>query len=137
MNAPFRPLPSLLALLLMAVVAGCSSTRDTENLLSAAGFTIVPAVTPEQEAEVHTLPPGKVTLVPRSGTNYYVFPDHAKNQLYVGQSAQYQEYQRLRLQKQLAEEQFSAAQMNSTTAFTTWGPWSVPVMVPMVPVIRR
>lgn len=136
MKASLRHLLPLLALTLVALAAGCSTT-DTENLLSAAGFTIVPATTPQQEAEVNTLPPGKVTLVQRSGTNYYVFPDHAKNQLYVGQSAQYQEYQRLRLQKQLAEEQLSAAQMNSTTAFTTWGPWSVPVMVPMVPVIRR
>lgn len=136
MKASLRHLLPLLALTLVALAAGCSTT-DTENLLSAAGFTIVPATTPQQEAEVNTLPPGKVTLVQRSGTNYYVFPDHAKNQLYVGQSTQYQEYQRLRLQKQLAEEQLSAAQMNSTTAFTTWGPWSVPVMVPMVPVIRR
>ncbi len=136
MNASLRHLLPLLALTLVALAAGCSTT-STENLLSAAGFTIVPATTPQQEAEVNSLPPGKVTLVQRSGTNYYVFPDQAKKQLYIGQSAQYQEYQRLRLQKQLAEEQYSAAQMNSTTAFTTWGPWSVPVMVPMVPVIRR
>lgn len=133
MITPQRPLIGLLiATILLA--AGCATTQDTTNLLSAAGFNMIPATTPQQESELGSLPTGKVSLVPRDGTNYYVFPDRGHKILYVGQSAQYQEYQRLRLQKQLATEQLTAAQMNSTTAWTTWGPWSVPVMVP---VIRR
>jgi hypothetical protein len=38
--------------------------------------------------------------------------------LYVGQQAQYDAYQKLRLQKQLAADQVQAAEMNSEPA---WG----------------
>lgn len=134
MNTLLRRLIAVLVASMIAAAAGCSSTQGTTNLLSAAGFNMVPATTPQQVSELNALPTGKVSLVPRDGTNYYAFPDRGQTMLYVGQAAQYQEYQRLRLQQQLATEQLTAAQMNSTTAWTTWGPWSAPVTVP---VIRR
>jgi hypothetical protein len=46
--------------------------------------------------------------------------------LYVGTEAQYQEYQRLELEKQLADERLSAAQeyRNAATMWGDgWGPW--------------
>ncbi|HAB19821.1 MAG TPA: hypothetical protein PLX89_13935 [Verrucomicrobiota bacterium] len=117
------------------LAASCSTTKQTENLLSAAGFKVVPATTPQQQAHLKTLPPDKVTMVPRDGSVYYVYPDPAQQVLYVGQEAQYQEYQRLRLQNQLAEEKVEAAQMNSEASWGAWGPWVGGGVV--VPVMRR
>ena len=72
-------------LALAMLVSGCSTTQPTENLLSAAGFKIVPASTPEQQSHLKTLPPHKVTMVPREGKTYFVFPDQKQQVLYVGQ----------------------------------------------------
>jgi len=116
---------------LLALAAGCSTTKQTESLLSAAGFQIMPATTPEQKAHLKTLPAGKVTTVQRAGKTYFVYPDAAKQVAYVGQQPQYQEYQKLRLQKQMAEDQLQAAELNSEPGWNAWGVWPGAMVVPM------
>jgi hypothetical protein len=113
-----------------AVVIGCSTTQQTENLLSAAGFKAMPATTPQQQAHLKTLPTGKVTLVVRDGQTSYVYPDVPHQILYVGQDAQYQEYQRLRLQHQMVQDQVQAAEMNTEPGWGVWGGFGGPVVVP-------
>lgn len=112
--------------LAVILVDGCSTTVSNENMLSAAGFKEVPANTPERQAHLTSLPAYQITPVQRDGTVYYTYPDPGHNALYVGQEAQYQEYQRLRLQKQMADEQVAAAQMNEDNAWNVWGPWGAP-----------
>src|SRR5689334_25170534 len=107
---------------LLAVAIGCTTTKERESMLSAAGFKIVPANTPEREAHLKSLPADKITPVQRQGTTYYTFPDPKNNVLYVGQEAQYQKYRQLRYQKQLADEQLETAQMNEN-AWGAWGAW--------------
>ncbi len=111
------------ALALVGLAIGCASTKHTENLLSAAGFKAVPATTPEQEAHLKALPPGKVTMVIRNGKTYYAFPDLKQNVLYIGQDPQYQQYQKLRIQEQLAQDQVDTAEMNTEASWNMWGPW--------------
>ncbi len=113
----------LTAGVLIALAVGCSTTSDKENLLTAAGFKAVPADSPATQAHLQSLPSDKITPVQRNGTLYYVFPDPKQNVLYVGQEPQYQQYQHLRLQKQMTEEQLSAAQLNRDTAWSIWQPW--------------
>jgi hypothetical protein len=122
---------------LLILGAGCSTTKQTENLLSAAGFKMMPAATVEQKAHLNTIPPNKVTMVVREGTNYFVFPDPKQQVIYVGQQPQYNEYQRLRLQKQMAEDQVNAAELNSQPAWGVWGGWGGVGGVERVPVFRR
>jgi hypothetical protein len=119
---------------LVAFVTGCSTTKQTENLLSAAGFNTIPANTPERQAHLKTLPPHKITMVVRDGKTYYVYPDQAHQVLYVGQQPQYEEYQKLRLENQMAEDQVQAAEMNSEAG---WGAWGGFGGVMAVPVYRR
>ena len=116
---------------------GCSTTKQTENMLSAAGFKMMPATTPEQQAHLKTLPPHKVTLVIRDGKTYFAYPDVKQQVLYVGQQAQYDAYQKLRVQKQMAEEQAQAANMNSEAAWAPWGAWGGVDFVEPVPMFRR
>jgi hypothetical protein len=69
-------------------------------------------------------------MVARNGTNHFVFPEVKNQVLYVGQAAQYQEYQKLRLQNQMAEDQVQAAEMNSEPAWGVWGNFGVaPVLL--------
>jgi hypothetical protein len=114
----------LIAGVLVVIALGCGTTNEKENMLTAAGFKMVPADTQEKLAHLNSLPEGKITPVQRAGTLYYAFPDKKNNMLYVGQQEQYQEYQKLRLQKQMADEQLSAADANENA----WGVWGPPVV---------
>jgi len=118
-----KTLKALLAVgLLFAVALGCTTTKSKENMLSAAGFKMVPANTPERQAHLKSLPADKVTAVQRQGTTYYTFPDRKNNVLYVGQEQQYQKYRQLRFEQNLADEQLETAQMNEN-AWGAWGAW--------------
>jgi hypothetical protein len=65
-----------------------------------------------------------VILVQRNGKNYYVYADPANNQIYVGNPSQYQQYQQLRLARNLAQDQLATAELNQQAAMNwdTWGP---------------
>ncbi len=108
---------------LMALVSGCKTTSERENMLSAAGFKQVAANTPERQEHLKSLPRDKITPVHRNGTVYYTFPDPKNNVLYIGQEEQFQRYQKLRLQKQMADEQLSAAEMYNDAPWGVWGAW--------------
>ncbi|MBX3734165.1 MAG: hypothetical protein KF791_16430 [Verrucomicrobiae bacterium] len=134
---PATLLMTAVALVAVVAAAGCASTKQTEDLLSAAGFRILQASTPAQQEKLKGLPPDKVSMVPRDGTNYFVFPVPKEQVLYVGEDAQYQEYQRLRLQQERSQEQLTAAQLNSMPVWDGWGAWGAPVYVAPRPYIRR
>ena len=79
------------AFAVLALALGCASTetQSKENLLIAAGFQVIVPKTAAQQQKLQALPPDKVTLVQKDGKNYYVFPDAANNQAYVGGLTQY------------------------------------------------
>lgn len=86
---------------LMATVAlalGCAGTTPPApdvNRLLAAGFKVVPAKTKEQQEHLQALPRGQLTEWQRTGKHFFVYPDVASNQLYVGTPKEYEAYRRL------------------------------------------
>ena len=80
------------AFTLLVLALGCTSmqTQNKENLLIAAGFKVIVPSTAAQKQKLQALPAGKVTLVQKDRKTYYVFPDAANNQAYVGGPTQYQ-----------------------------------------------
>jgi hypothetical protein len=82
---------------------------------------IVPK-TATQQQKLKALPADKVTLVQKDGKTYYVFPDAANNQAYVGGPNQYQTYKQLRLENKLANDNLEAAEMNQDASME-WGSW--------------
>jgi len=109
----------------MALVAGCAHQQQTENLLSAAGFRIVIATTPQQQQHLKTLPPYKVIRVVRNGQTHYVYADPAHNLIYVGGLFQYDQYRDLRLAKNLAAEDLQDARLSAEDelGWQAWGPF--------------
>ncbi len=78
--------------LLALLVGGCvseSAVRQKETVLVAAGFRAVPAITPEQQWLMKSLPADKVSAITRQGKVYFVYPDHFRKTLYVGHDAEY------------------------------------------------
>jgi len=121
----FTGLRRIGAFAVLAMVVGCAAnTQSTENLLSAAGFRTVVANTPQRQQHLKRLPPNKVVLVQRNGKNYYVYADPARYQIYVGNPSQYQQYQQLRLARNLAQDQLATAELNQQAAMNwdMWGP---------------
>jgi hypothetical protein len=109
----------------MALVVGCAHTQQAENLLSAAGFRIVIATTPQQQQHLKTLPAYKVIRVLRNGKTNYVYADPAHNLIYVGGLFEYDQYRDLRLAKNLAAEDLQDAKLNAEDemSWEVWGPF--------------
>jgi hypothetical protein len=114
-----------LALVFLTLSCTGAQTQNKENLLIAAGFKVIVPKTATQQQKLKALPADKVTLVQKDGKTYYVFPDAANNQAYVGGPNQYQTYKQLRIQNQLANDNLEAAEMNQDASMNwgTWGGW--------------
>jgi hypothetical protein len=101
----------LTTLATLALVAGCAGpgtsappappAPQTESLLSAAGFKTVVASTDKQLQEIPKLPAGQMTVMSNTGKNYFVYPDMANKQMYVGTEKEYQAYLKLRAQNNM------------------------------------
>jgi hypothetical protein len=109
---------------LSIALAGCAAMKkseatDTEHLLSAAGFKIKLADTPERLAHLKTLVQLKVVPHERNGKMYYIYADAAYCQcLYAGNQEAYQRYENLAVKQNIA-------QMNEAASMDwgMWGPW--------------
>ena len=140
-----RKFTSVIAAVVVSVVAlaaaltGCATSQRTENLLAASGFKVIPAATPEQLQHLKTLPAGKISFVKRNGQVYFVYPDLAHQQLYVGRNSEYDAYQALlvgqqqeKVYGQIATDNRVASEANlqsqalSVESDPTWlGSWGV------------
>jgi hypothetical protein len=112
----------------VVLLCGCAAmerqdARKTESVLSAAGFQMRPADTPDRLAHLKTLTPLKLVPHMKDGRLLYAYADPKNCRcLFVGDEAAYQRYHQLALQQQIAQEQLMTAQMNETAAMN-WGLW--------------
>jgi hypothetical protein len=126
----WRPALMVAATLVMALL-GCtaienSHARNKEQLLAAAGFHERPADTPDKIKQLESLPDHKLLRREQNGKLYYVYADAtACKCLYVGDETNYDDFQKLAVQQQIAEEETMAAQINQEYAMDwgAWGPW--------------
>ena len=123
MRQTLTTLKFLVVIALGVFAVSCASeTQEKQNLAVAAGFKIISPKNAEQQTILTQLPADKVTPVDYKGHRYYVLPDVANNQAYVGGAEQYQAYQQLRLAQHLSNQNLEAAQMNQM-ATMNWGGW--------------
>jgi hypothetical protein len=117
----------LLATLAGAILlTGCASmgSANTESLLTAAGFRARTPQTPKQQQIYAALPPYQVerATVPGKGT-FYVYKDEKSGFAYIGREQEYQRYQQLAIQQQIAQNQIMAAEMERAAAWQWYGAW--------------
>ncbi|MDP3182851.1 MAG: hypothetical protein Q8M54_08555 [Desulfobaccales bacterium] len=115
----------------LIALAGCAAVQaiqkseamDKEQLLTAAGFRVRLADTPQKLAHLQTLTQRKLIAHQRDGKVYYVYADAlACKCLYIGNEEAYQRYQQLVIQQQIADQQRMTAEMNYD-AQMNWGMW--------------
>lgn len=97
----------LTSLAFAAAVSSCatsSSDQSKEDLVIAADFRLIKPGKPDQQAILDKLPKDRITKVNYGGKTYYVLPDHADNQAYVGGPKEFAAYQQLDKAKEAALE---------------------------------
>jgi hypothetical protein len=113
---------------LLALTAGCATTGSTQNkesMLVASGFKVITPKTAAQQQKLQKLPPGHIAMIQKGGKTYYIFPDAAHNQAYVGGPQEYQAYQQQRAANQIAAENLETAEMyqDASMHWGAWGGW--------------
>jgi len=107
-------------------ITGCAGmgSGNTTSLLSAAGFIARTPQTPQQQQIYAALPPYHVerATVPGKGV-FYVYKDEKAGLAYVGHEQEYQRYQQLAIQQQIAQNYYMAAEMDRAAAWQWYGAW--------------
>lgn len=115
--------------------SGCTPTlrqqaAQIEPMLSAAGFKMKLADTPEKLAKLQALPQLKFRTLTRDSKTYYAYTDaEGCRCTYLGDEAAFQSYQRLLQQQRMAREDSEAANVSEDAAIVgddaiweSWGP---------------
>jgi hypothetical protein len=105
------------------LLAGCAGvgSSNTESLLTAAGFRARTPQTPKQQQIYAALPPYQVQRATVNGKVFYVYKDEKAGVAYVGREQEYQAYQQLAIQQQIAQNQIAAAEMEQQAALDWYG----------------
>ena len=106
-------------------VAGCAEvgSGNTTALLSAAGFHARSPQTPKQQQMYAALPPYKVERATVKGHVFYVYKDEKAGVAYIGREQEYQRYQQLAIQQQIAQDYYTAVAMDRAAAYGWYGAW--------------
>jgi len=115
---------TLMILAVCAAASACNPVQNKEDMLAAAGFTLVPANTPQRQASLSSLPPHKFVHQVRNNAVIFIYADPTIcDCLYVGNQAAYDRYRQDVFAKNLANEQQMTAQINEAEE---WGPeWTI------------
>ena len=120
-------------LFLLVSVIGCAAiqsnkTQKQEQLLSAAGFAMVPATTTAELENLNTLTPHKVLFSVKDNKPLYWYADPTECRcVYTVDQAAYQRYEQLLTESQIANEVEDAAISDEVAESNMWGwmggPW--------------
>jgi hypothetical protein len=125
-----KPKPNIILIFAAAsaalFAAGCAEMQsaNTTSLLTAAGFRARTPETPQQQQIYAALPPYKVERATVKGKGvFYVYKDEKAGVAYVGREQEYQRYQQLAVQQQIAQDYYMAAEMDRAAAWQWYGAW--------------
>ncbi len=100
-----RTLPAAFAVSLM--VAGAAGAAKPlppvdESELLGLGFKVLVATTTVQQDWIRRMAPGQIRAMQRTGKHYFIYPDAARNQVFVGGPKEYASYRELHPDSKLA-----------------------------------
>ena len=135
LNQPTQLMKSKTSIILLSLASGivlfaldgCSSvgSTNTKSLLSAAGFVVRTPQTDRQKQIYAALPAYKVERATVKDKVFYVYKDEKAGVAYVGHEPEYQRYQQLAIQQQIAQEQYMAAELDRQAALNFYGGFGV------------
>lgn len=89
-------LATLVISMLMAGGAMAATPRIDDKELTELGFKVLVAKTDVQKNWVKGMVPGKIRAMQRNGKKYFIYPDAAREQIFVGGPREYAAYQERR-----------------------------------------
>jgi hypothetical protein len=115
----------LITIVTALFAGGCAGmgSGNTTALLSAAGFHARTPQTPKQQQLYTALPSYKVERATVKGHVFYVYKDENAGIAYVGREQDYQRYQQLAVQQQIAQDYYTAVAMDRAAAYGWYGAW--------------
>jgi hypothetical protein len=120
----------VVAALTCGALAACAAQRiaNREDLMAAAGFTVIPSNTPARASELLMLPRDQFVMrTAANGQLEYVFADPVDcNCLYIGNQGNYAAFRRELFQQHLANEaELTALTYQNAWNWNgwNWGPW--------------
>jgi hypothetical protein len=120
----------LFCVCLLGGLGACESVQqrvtEQDDKLSAAGFIVKPANTPDRQAMLKKLPANKFVRRENGDTVHYVYADPVVcGCLYVGTQEAYNRLKANELTQHLVDEQQITAQTYSDASWNwnAWGPW--------------
>jgi len=111
----------------LLALSGCATIQrahanDKERVLAAAGFQRKLADTPDTFLQIESLPQRKLTQLSNEGGLRFVYADRDYCKcLYVGTEAAYDRYEKLAVEKEIADERRTTS--SDWGAWGYWGPW--------------
>ena len=97
-------LGALAVSVLIATGADAAPSRVDISELISSGFKVLVAKTQVQKDWVKNLPAGQIRPMQRTGKKYFIYPDAAGNQIYIGGPREYDAYHQLASGKQAGGE---------------------------------
>ncbi len=119
----------LSGVLIAGAMVSCTTantTSSTTNELSAAGFVVRLADTPQRKMMLAQLPARQLIQRSRGKSISYVYADPAGcSCLFIGNEKAYRTYQKLSFQKQIADRQLATARAYEGVNWdwSAWGPY--------------
>jgi hypothetical protein len=115
------------AISLLAVVAiaafttncATSNAQIDESVAINAGFKTITPKTDQQKADLAKLPTDQLTPITQDGKQYYILPNLAKSEAYVGGPKQLQRYEDLQVGEAISDATLS----QSTLLGLGWSDW--------------
>src|SRR5579863_10241941 len=123
------PLAALLFTTFSLALSGCGSIKNDispppptpeeqaakiEPMLSAAGFTMLPAQTPDSQAKLTSLLPLQVQyyIGKKGRLHYYMADPYYCRCMYIGSEQAYQQYEKIKLNEQFEQQEGEISRQN-------------------------
>src|ERR1043166_2380598 len=106
----------------MVLCGGCApmqrqKAQQTESMLSAAGFKVKVADTPQKLAALKAKPQRTIKFLQRQGKTYFAYADaDGCSCTYIGDQSAYQKYLAMVDQKRIAKESYDPAEVDEDSA---------------------
>ncbi|MES2661158.1 MAG: hypothetical protein V4689_21230 [Verrucomicrobiota bacterium] len=114
----------LLSAMIAAIgLAGCASvgSSNTKSLLVAAGFREKTPETAKQKELYAAAESYKLLRITAEGKNLYAYKDEKNGTALIGNESNYQQYEKLAVQQQIAAQEYQAAVMRRDAAYGWYG----------------
>ncbi len=112
---------ALSGLLCSCAIMQEEKVNNTEKLLTAAGFKMIPSNTPEKMDHLNTLTQNKIVPQVKDGVTHYIYADAAHcHCFYWGKEESYQAFLVLQKKSNISDDDRMTAQMNENE-YLDWG----------------